>query len=77
MPEGKPALLCKAGATDSISLTLTKRVWIMPEDVRKALEDSEVAGVSIKKGDNVLVVLSAANRVKAAEAGSALKKAAA
>lgn len=30
--------------------------------VRKALEDSEVAGVSIKKGDNVLVVLSAANR---------------
>lgn len=30
--------------------------------VRKALEDSEVAGVSIRKGDNVLVVLSAANR---------------
>ncbi|MBM3346696.1 MAG: cytochrome P450, partial [Betaproteobacteria bacterium] len=30
--------------------------------VRKALEDSEVSGVSIRKGDNVLVVLSAANR---------------
>lgn len=30
--------------------------------VRKALEDSEVAGVTVKKGDNVLVVLSAANR---------------
>lgn len=30
--------------------------------VRKALEDSEVAGVSIKKGDTVLVALSAANR---------------
>ncbi len=30
--------------------------------VRKALEDSEVAGVQIKKGDTVLVALSAANR---------------
>ena len=56
MPEGKPALLCKAGATDSISLTLTKRVWIMPEDVRKLDRLITVPIYPVKPSDSAIEV---------------------